>query len=76
MFEYVFGIKPEADKNKILWDINLLEKHGVEQYPFGADGELTLICEARKDVGEKPQITVTSNVPVELEVVWGEKEHK
>lgn len=76
LFEFVFGIKPEADKKKILWDINLLEKHGIERYPFGADGELTLICEARSDINEKPQITCTANVPVELEIVWGDKNHK
>jgi len=71
MFEYVFGIKPDADKRRIRWDVNLLEKHGIEKYPFGVEGELTLICEARNDVNEKPQITFVSNIPVELEVVWG-----
>ena len=76
MFEYVFGIKPDADKRRILWDVNLLEKHGIEKYPFGVDGELTLICEARKDVNEKPQITFVSNIPVELEVVWGAEGRK
>ena len=76
LFEYVFGIKPEADKKKIIWDIHLLEKHGIEKYPFGVDGELTLICEARKDKNEMPQITLVSNVPVELEIVWGESNFK
>lgn len=34
------------------------------------------MCEARKDVGEKQQITVESNVPVEVEVIWGEEGRK
>lgn len=76
MFEYVFGIKPYADQKKILWCINLLEKHGIEKYPFGANGELTLICEARKDKKERPKITFTSNIPVELEIIWGEGKEK
>jgi len=76
LFEYVFGIKPRADKKKILWCVDLLDKHGVTQYPFGTDGELTLLCEARKDVNEKPQITFESNIPVELEIIWGDKDHK
>ena len=76
LFEYVFGIKPYADQKKILWCVDLLEKHGIEKYPFGADGELTLICEARMDKNEKPQITFESNIPVELEIIWGDKEHK
>ncbi len=76
LFEYVFGIKPQASENKIFWDVNLLEKHGVEQYPFGTTGELNLICEARKDVNEKPQITIQSNVHVTVEVRYGEEGNK
>lgn len=76
LFEFVFGIKPDAEKERILWDVNLLEKHGIERYPFGVDGELTLLCEARKDVNERPQIEFVSNVHVELEIVWGEEGHK
>ena len=76
LYEFVFGIKPNADKKKIVWDVNLLEKHGVERYPFGTEGELTLLCEARTDANQKPQITLISNVPVELEVLWGEGEKK
>ena len=76
LFEYVFGIKPKSNENKILWCIELTEKHGVEKYPFGTDGELTLVCEARANVSEKPNVTFKSNVPVELEIVWGEKGNK
>lgn len=70
MFEYVFGIKPDAEKNKITWHINLLDRHGIDKYPFGKNGELKLICEKRKNVSEKPKITVESNLPVVLEIIW------
>ncbi len=70
MFEYVFGIRPDASKNKITWHINLLEKHGVEKYPFGIDGELTLICQPRNSEEEKPQVVIESDVPVEVEIIW------
>lgn len=76
LFEYVFGIKPHAEAKRILWCVELTEKHGVEKYPFGVDGELTLICEARKDVNEKPSILFESNISVELEVIWGDREHR
>lgn len=76
LFEYVFGIKPSASDNKIVWHVNLLEKHGVEKYPFGKDGELTLMCAQRANANEKPNITFTSNVDVELEVIWGEENNK
>lgn len=76
MFEYVFGIKPDAASNKITWHINLLEKHGVEKYPFGIEGELTLICEARNSGDEKPQIKVESNIPVEVEIIWNNEKER
>lgn len=76
LFEYIFGIKPDAGKKKITWDVTLLEKHGVEQYPFGVDGEMTLMCQARNSANEKPVITFESNIPVTLEVIWGEEGNK
>jgi glycogen debranching enzyme len=76
LFEFVFGIKPDAGNNKIVWDVTLLEKHGIEQYPFKTEGELTLICDERKSQDEKPVVTFKSNVPLELEIIWGEDENK
>ena len=73
LFEFVFGIKPFASENKIVWNVELLERHGVERYPFGTDGELTLICEARNDKSEEPKIEVKSNLPVEIEILWDGK---
>ena len=72
LFEFVFGIKPDVVKNKITWHVNLLEEHGVQQYPFGKDGMLTLLCGERNSPEEKPVITVCSNVPVTLEIIWGD----
>lgn len=70
MFEYVFGIKPDAANNKITWHVNLTDRHGIEKYPFGTDGEMKLICEKRASLSEKPMITVESDVPVTVEVIW------
>lgn len=76
LFEFVFGIKPDAEKKKITWHVQLLERHGIEKYPFGTKGELSLLCQARKHPNDTPQITVTSNVPVELEIIWGDTAHE
>ena len=73
MFEYVFGIKPDAANKRITWYVNLTDRHGIEKYPFGTEGELTLVCEARKDASEEPIITASSNIPVTLEVIWDGK---
>ena len=50
----------------------IAEKHGIEKYPFGTDGELTLICEKRNSSEEKPNVTIKSNVPVTVEIIWGD----
>lgn len=76
LFEYVFGIKPDFANNKIIWDVRLTERHGVEKYPFGLNGELTLICEARENDEDTPKITICGNVSVELEVYWGKNNKK
>lgn len=76
LFEYVFGIKPFASENKIVWNVELLERHGIERYPFGTDSELSLICEARTTKDDEPTIIAKSNLPVTLEIIWGEGNKK
>ena len=71
LFEFVFGIRADVPNNKIVWDLHLTEKHGIYNYPFGQDGVLTLLCEKRANENEAPKITVESNIPVTLEVIWG-----
>ena len=39
LFEYVFGLRPNIPQSELLWDVRLLEEHGVERYPFGRDGD-------------------------------------
>ncbi len=70
LFEFVFGIKPDAQHNAIDWHINLTERHGVERYPFGKDATLTLLCAARSSEQDEPQVTITSDRPVRVTVYW------
>ena len=72
LFEFVFGIKPDAEHGVIRWHIDLTERHGVERYPFGKDATLTLLCEARKSIHDEPQVTITSDRPVTVELIWDE----
>ena len=71
LFEFVFGIRADVPNNKIVWDLHLTEKHGICNYPFGQNGTLTLLCEKRANENEAPKITVESNIPVTLEIIWG-----
>lgn len=72
MFEYVFGIKAHAQDQKIVWNVNLCERHGIEGYRLG-DNVIDLICEERASADEKPVVTVKAEKPVTVEVIWNGK---
>ena len=69
LFEYVFGIQADMQADKIVWRINLTEKHGIENYPFG-DRTVSLVCDARMTETEEPRLTVKSDKPVTVEIIW------
>ena len=70
LLEYVFGLRPDVPRSRLVWDVRLLEAHGVRQYPFGQNGLLHLHCAARASAAEKPVIEAHSTVPLDLEVRW------
>ena len=70
LFEYVLGLRADARNGRLLWDVRLQERHGVNGYPFGRDGVLDLSCAARSAAGEEPEIQIRSTVPLELVVRW------
>jgi hypothetical protein len=70
LLEYLFGLRPDAARNTLTWDIRLTDAFGVKRYPFGRDGQIDLSCAARASATDEPHVTVTSNVPVEVEIVW------
>jgi len=69
LFEFVFGIRSNAKEKRITWRIGCTERHGIERYPLGGT-TVDLICEARSSADERPVITVRSDVPVTVEVIW------
>jgi hypothetical protein len=75
LFEYVFGLRADASSGRLLWDVRLLENHGVHGYPFGRDGVLDLSCANRNSATVEPEIQVRSTVPLKLMIRWegGEK---
>jgi glycogen debranching enzyme len=70
LFEFIFGLQPEAAASRLTWDVRLLEEHGIERCPFGRDGLLDLKSGARSSPHEKPRISVKSNIPLRLIVRW------
>lgn len=70
LLEYVFGLRPDVEQARLLWDVRLLEEHGVRQYPFGGEGLLDLYCAARTSPAEEPTIRASANIPLELVIRW------
>jgi hypothetical protein len=70
LYEYVLGIRADVPRSRVVWDVRLLERHGITRLPFGRDGVLDLVCEARRDPKDRPVVRITTSVPVELELCW------
>lgn len=70
--EYILGIKSDYASESIVWDISQTEAHGIERYPFGPDGLVTLKVKARRSADETPTVSVTTDVPFDLTVNWGD----
>lgn len=74
--EFIIGIRGDYMERRIEWDVNLTEANGIERYPFGPDGMITLKAAPRRSVNEQPRITVESNIDFELVVRYGKQEKR
>lgn len=70
MLEYAFGLRPEVPTGKLVWDVRLTAEHGVDRYPFGNEGLVSLRCAARQDASQEPRIEAKANCPLVIEVLW------
>ncbi|MEX0777942.1 MAG: trehalase family glycosidase [Phycisphaeraceae bacterium] len=70
LLEYVFGLRPQAQHHRLVWDLRLLEEHSVQRYPIGAGGLLDLHCQARTSPADEPIVQASSNITLELELRW------
>jgi hypothetical protein len=70
LFEHVFGLRPDVRASRLLWDVRLLDGHGVKNYPFGAKATLDLYCGPRVSEAEEPKLVVRSSEPVKIRVRW------
>lgn len=72
LFEYVFGIRPYANEGRIVWHINLLQRHGIKNYLFN-NCSLDLVCEERKANTEEPVVSAVCDRPIEIELRYADK---
>ena len=70
LFEYILGLRSDAVRGILAWDVRRTDEHGVTRYPFGPDGSVDLIAEARASADEKPRVRAKSNVPLKLQLRW------
>ena len=70
--EYILGIKSDYAEGRIVWDINHTEAHGIDRYPYGPEGVVGLKVKGRNSAGDVPAVSVTTNVPFDLTVTWGD----
>jgi hypothetical protein len=70
LFEYLFGLRYDARKRRLTWQLRRSDEMGVSRYPFGADGLAELRVQARTDAAQRPRFTISANQPLEVEVVW------
>ncbi len=73
LVENVIGIRCERTEDGfgLVWDVRLLERHGIENLVLADGTRVDLVCEARKSAEEKPRTTIRSSRPVRIEVRSG-----
>ena len=70
--EYVLGIKSDYSEGSIEWDVTKTEAHGIDRYPFGPDHTVDLRVRRRGSASQVPAVHVTTDVPFDLTVRWGD----
>ena len=74
LIEQIFGIRSNVYEKKLTVDVNLTEAYGIDRYPFGLEGLVSLKVKQRASANQEPQVEITTNVPLELTVLWGDKQ--
>jgi len=70
LFEFIFGLRPSFTQKKLTWHVRGVEGFSVERYPFGAKGLLNLRLAPRATVADKPSVEISSNLDIDVELVW------
>ena len=71
--ENVLGIRMERGEDgsaHLVWDIRLLERHGIENLVLADGTRVNLLCEARSVANEKPVLRMTSTRPVKIKIIF------
>ena len=72
LIEYIFGLRANYATSTITLDVNLTDGYGIDRYPYGPDGDISIKVARRGSTAERPRVTVTTNVPFKLRLMWGD----
>ena len=74
LIENVLGIQVHGPNDTLDWDINLAERHGINNLQFG-DNTISLLCEDRLTSDAGAAVTITTNSPFKLHATVGKNEY-
>lgn len=69
--ENVLGLVRTVHGSDIIWNIFLTDEFSVANYPVGHGGVASFHCARRNRSTDTPEVTVTCNVPLVVDVRWG-----
>ena len=50
--------------------MTLTDAYGIKKYPFGENGSIDIKVEKRSNKNVKPKVTITTNEPFKLLLLW------
>lgn len=73
LIEHMIGIRADYVEGEIIWDMHQMEEHGIERYPYGPEGSISFLAQARRSESARPKLTIQTNVPFKLTLLYGDK---
>ena len=70
LIEYIFGIRADIQENHMTIDVHLTDGYGIDRYPLGENGDVSVKVAKRSSKNEKPKVTIKSNIPFKVTLIW------
>jgi glycogen debranching enzyme len=75
LIENIIGIHADALKNEVIWDVDRVDRHGIENLKFG-NVTTSLIAQKRVDINKPCILTIKTDHPYTLRVFKWDKKSK
>lgn len=74
LIENILGFRGDGVRHRLVWRLTRTDRHGIERLQVGGT-IVSAVCEARSSANAPAVITVETDAPLELVVIYGTKEH-